>query len=115
MTERSRRVEEPNHRHRRLLRAPRAATRPPCRDELAAVHAIASLAHYGVGKGAPLGLSAWAKSRRRYSPSKTGVNAHAAATMRQAILPTLRRLTRSPRRPRPAASEAPSARASSRS
>jgi hypothetical protein len=44
-----------------------------------------------VGKGALLGLSAWAKSHPRRSPSRTGVNAlmaHAATTS-EAILPTL--------------------------
>jgi hypothetical protein len=45
-----------------------------------------------VGKGALFALSAWAKSCTRHSPSKTGVNALMpyAATMPQAILPTLR-------------------------
>jgi 4-carboxymuconolactone decarboxylase len=64
----------PSHRARRAARA-RRDLRQRCR----------------VGKGALLGLSAWAKSHPRRSPSKTGVNAlmvHAATTS-EAILPTL--------------------------
>jgi hypothetical protein len=45
-----------------------------------------------VGKGALLSSPAWAKSRVRHSPSKTGVNALVAhaAKVRETILPTLR-------------------------
>src|SRR5262249_53318638 len=105
-------AEKSDHRHPALLRARRqrpSSRAAEKRDERTTSHSITSSArNRRVGKGALIGLSAWAKpvpgpdrgSCVRHSPSKKGVNAlllHAAAP-EQTILPTLRLLTRPPRR-----------------